>query len=77
MAAEIGAFVHIGHNSVIGRSVIMKSCVQVLPNTVVPHDAVIPPFSIVGGNPGMYCSPEYLAVYFLWIGQQRKSMSFQ
>uniref|UniRef100_A0A8R1TQI4 Dynactin subunit 5 n=1 Tax=Onchocerca volvulus TaxID=6282 RepID=A0A8R1TQI4_ONCVO len=52
MAAEIGAFVHIGHNSVIGRSVIIKSCVQVLPNTVVPHDAVIPPFSIVAGNPG-------------------------
>lgn len=52
MAAEIGAFVHIGYGTVIGRSVIIKSCVQVLPNTVVPHDAVIPPFSIVGGNPG-------------------------
>lgn len=53
MAAEIGAFVHIGNNVVIGRSVIIKSCVQILPNTIVPHDAVIPPFSIVGGNPGM------------------------
>lgn len=68
MAAEIGAFVHIGNNVVIGRSVIIKSCVQVLPNTVVPHDAVIPPFSIVGGNPGMLF---YYSVFFIyWIIKQ-------
>ncbi|VDK49444.1 unnamed protein product [Anisakis simplex] len=52
MAAQIGAYVHIGHDAVVGRSVILKDCVQVLPNTVVSPDAVIPPFSIVGGNPG-------------------------
>lgn len=54
MAAQIGAFVHIGSGAIVGRSVIIKDCVQVLPNAFVPHDAVIPPFSIVSGNPGQF-----------------------
>lgn len=51
MASQIGSYVHIGRNSIIGRNVVLKDCVQILPDSVVPQDAIIPPFSIVGGNP--------------------------
>lgn len=72
MAAQIGAYVHIGHDAVVGRSVILRDCVQVLPNTVVPPDAVIPPFSIVGGNPGFPFSSLILTIRVLTCRGHRK-----
>ncbi|KAI9014202.1 dynactin subunit P25 [Hyaloraphidium curvatum] len=53
-AASIGSNVHIGKNCVIGRFVIIKDCVQILDDAVVPANAVIPPFSVYGGNPAQF-----------------------
>ncbi|KAI9767787.1 MAG: hypothetical protein M1840_005468 [Geoglossum simile] len=51
-AAVIGSYVHIGAGSVVGRFAIIKDCVKVLENTVVPAGMVVPSFSIVAGRPG-------------------------
>lgn len=51
-AASIGNHVRIGAGAVIGRFVIIKDGVRVVDGCVVPSGMVIPPFSVVAGQPG-------------------------
>ncbi|KAI8802633.1 dynactin, subunit p25 [Cladochytrium replicatum] len=51
-AAQIGNYVMIGKNCVIGRFAVIKDCVRILDGTVIPPNAVVPSFSVYGGNPG-------------------------
>ena len=37
-----------------GRFVIIKDCVKILDDTVIPANTVIPPYSIYGGNPARF-----------------------
>lgn len=50
-AAVIGIGCHISDNCILSKRCILKDFVLVLEGAVVPCDMVIPPFSIVGGNP--------------------------
>lgn len=50
-AAVIGIGCHISDNCILSKRCILKDFVLVLEGSVVPCDMVIPPFSIVGGNP--------------------------
>lgn len=50
--AAIGSHVHIGAGSVVGKFVIVKDRVKILPGTVVPAGMVVPSGSVVGGRPG-------------------------
>ncbi|KAJ3237046.1 hypothetical protein HDU81_010049 [Chytriomyces hyalinus] len=52
-AASIGSHVQIGKNCVIGRFAIIKDCAQILDNTVIAPNCIIPSFSVYGGNPGL------------------------
>ncbi len=52
-AAAIGMGCFISKNCIISKRVILKDYVLVLENTVICCDMVIPPFSIVSGNPGV------------------------
>ncbi|KAI6178352.1 Dynactin 5 [Aphelenchoides besseyi] len=52
MAAEIGNSIYIEKNCLIGHSVVIKDCSYVTEGTVLSADSVVPPFSIVSGNPG-------------------------
>jgi acetyltransferase-like isoleucine patch superfamily enzyme len=36
-----------------GARAVIKSCVKILDDTVIPADAVVPPFAIMHGNPGV------------------------
>ncbi|CAD7976259.1 unnamed protein product [Amoebophrya sp. A25] len=59
-AASVGDGVRIGKNAVIGvRAQLHRHC-RVLPGTVLPRDAVIPPFATVGGAPGRVLSDEHI-----------------
>uniref|UniRef100_A0A1I7ZST8 Dynactin subunit 5 n=1 Tax=Steinernema glaseri TaxID=37863 RepID=A0A1I7ZST8_9BILA len=51
MAAQIGSYVHIGKGAIIGRSTVIKDCCVIKPGAVLPADMIVPPFSIVEGNP--------------------------
>ena len=50
-AAVIGMGCTIENNCILSKRCILKDYVKVLEGTVVPPDMVIPPFSIVSGNP--------------------------
>ena len=50
-AATVGSYVHIGKNCTISEFAIIKDCVKVMDNSVVPPHMVIPSFSIVAGKP--------------------------
>ena len=52
-SATIGVGCEIGRNCLLSKRSILKDYVKVLDDTVILPDMVIPPFSIVGGNPGM------------------------
>ncbi len=51
-AAIIGTGCYISNNCILSKRCILKDYVLVLENTVICCDMVIPPFSIVSGNPG-------------------------
>lgn len=50
-AAAIGVGCHIGNRCTIAKRCILKDYVKVLDDAVLPNDMVVPPFSIVAGNP--------------------------
>jgi dynactin-5 len=55
-SSSIGESVKIGSNVVLGKRSIIKDCVYVESNTVVPPDMALPPFSIVSGSPARISS---------------------
>ncbi|KNC52070.1 dynactin subunit 5 [Thecamonas trahens ATCC 50062] len=52
-AASIGSHVIIGEGAIVSKRAVILDCCEILPGAVVPEDAVIPPFSIYGGNPAV------------------------
>ena len=50
-AALIGPHVNIRSNRVVRKFAIIKDSVKILNGTVVPHNMVIPSFSVVAGRP--------------------------
>ncbi|KAI8815830.1 trimeric LpxA-like protein [Fimicolochytrium jonesii] len=50
-AAQVGSYVEIGKNCVIGRFAIIKDCSRILDGSVVAPNTVIPSFSVYAGNP--------------------------
>lgn len=63
-AAAVGSSVFIGDGCVLSKRVIVKDCCRIEDGTVLPPDAVIPPFSVVAGCPGRIVGelPESAAV---------------
>ncbi|GAB1292648.1 Dynactin subunit 5 [Apodemus speciosus] len=56
-AAQIGSYVHVGKNCVIGfsgRRCVLKDCCKILDNTVLPPETVVPPFTVFSGCPGLF-----------------------
>ncbi|KAJ3009968.1 hypothetical protein HKX48_007649 [Thoreauomyces humboldtii] len=50
-AAQVGSYVHIGRDAVIGRFAVIKDCCRILDGAVVPPNTVVPSFSVYGGAP--------------------------
>lgn len=50
--AQVGSYVHIGKNCVLGRLSMLKDCCAILDGTVLAPDTVVPPFAVFAGNPG-------------------------
>ncbi|KAJ8325692.1 hypothetical protein O5D80_005891 [Batrachochytrium dendrobatidis] len=65
-ASSIGSYIHIGKDCVIGRFVVIKDCTRILDGAVVPANTVIPPFSVFGGNPGLYHFDVYFSTFMLY-----------
>uniref|UniRef100_A0A1I7TKR6 Dynactin subunit 5 n=1 Tax=Caenorhabditis tropicalis TaxID=1561998 RepID=A0A1I7TKR6_9PELO len=59
-ASQIFAFVHLGARAILGNGCVIRECSRVLPDTVVPPDAIFPPFSTIGGNPARVIGAEPL-----------------
>ncbi|KAH9814793.1 trimeric LpxA-like protein [Melampsora americana] len=53
-AASIGNLVQIGKNCVIGRFSIIKDCVKISDNTIIPPGTVIASMSSYSGSPGRW-----------------------
>lgn len=56
-SAQIGSCVYIGSNCQLGSFSIIKDCVVIADNTVVPAMTVVSPFSVVKGDPGICKEP--------------------
>jgi len=52
-AATIGSYVKIGNNVLINERCIIKDCCEILPNSTLAADTVVPPLAIMGGNPAI------------------------
>jgi dynactin-5 len=50
-SSSIGSSVIVGSNCVLGERSILKDCCEILPNSIVANDQVIPPFTRWGGDP--------------------------
>lgn len=50
--AQVGSYVHIGKNCVLGRLSMLKDCCAILDGTVLAPETVVPPFAVFAGNPG-------------------------
>lgn len=69
--AQVGSFVHIGKDCVLGRLSMLKDCSAILDGTVLAPDTVVPPFAVFAGNPGKQVAelPEItqeLMIDFTW-----------
>lgn len=53
-AAQIGSFVYIGENCTIGEFAIIKDCVVIEDNTVIPPYVTVSSFSRMSGRPGNF-----------------------
>ena len=51
--AQIGSYVSIGSNVQVGKFAVIKDCVRIEDDTVIPPNATIPSFSVVSGRPGL------------------------
>ncbi|XP_046551709.1 dynactin subunit 5-like [Haliotis rubra] len=51
-AAQVGSYVHIGKNCIIGRRSVLKDCCAIADNTVLPPETVVPSFTVFSGSPG-------------------------
>lgn len=87
-ASEIGSCVRIGKNCVIGKNVIIKDCCEILDNSVIAANTVVPPFSVFGGVPGVWvdelpeCAKEYFesrakSYYDDYVASQEKRDRFE
>lgn len=52
-SAQIGSYVYIGNSCQLGAFSIIKDCVVIADNTVIPPMTVVSPFSYVQGDPGL------------------------
>eukprot|EP00397_Hematodinium_sp_SG-2012_P057729 GEMP01072426.1.p1 GENE.GEMP01072426.1~~GEMP01072426.1.p1 ORF type:complete len:179 (+),score=50.71 GEMP01072426.1:183-719(+) len=64
-AASIGSYVDIGDGCVISKRCIIKDNVRILPGTMLPADAVIPPFAVFGGSPARYLGDQPESAQYL------------
>ena len=58
-AAQIGSYVKIGSNCVLKPLCIIYDCAMLLDNTVLEAGAIVPPFTVFGGNPGKFVGKLY------------------
>ena len=50
-ALKIGNNVQVGKNCVIGHRAQIHDCAKILDNSILPPDAIVPPYTVYGGRP--------------------------